>query len=103
MTRKDLITAISLKADVSEKTAGACLDAFMHTVVQTLKEGGNVKLAGFGTFQTRFHSAFDGKIAKLNQPGSFSERFIPKFKPSALFKCIVREAFEAKIERTTDV
>jgi DNA-binding protein HU-beta len=50
MTKAELITAISEKANISKVQAKDALEAFTSSVTETLRAGKDVRLVGFGSF-----------------------------------------------------
>ena len=53
MNRAELITRVSEKTGQKKKDTEIALDAILSTIEEALVEGENVKLIGFGTFETR--------------------------------------------------
>lgn len=50
MTKAELITVISEKADMNKVQARLALDVFLDSVTESLKNGVEVRLVGFGSF-----------------------------------------------------
>lgn len=50
MNKSQLIDKIAAGADISKAAAGRALDAIIASVTESLKEGDDVALVGFGTF-----------------------------------------------------
>ncbi|MCA3153639.1 MAG: HU family DNA-binding protein, partial [Burkholderiales bacterium] len=50
MNKNDIIDHIARQADVSKAAAGRSLDAMLEAIQQSLKQGNDVTLVGFGTF-----------------------------------------------------
>ena len=50
MTQAELIDALAEQADLSRATAGKALAALIGVVTEALKQGDEVRIAGFGTF-----------------------------------------------------
>ncbi len=57
MTKSELIAEMARKADMSQKDAGACLDAFMDIVMAEVARGGEVNVPGFIKFSQTFRKA----------------------------------------------
>lgn len=57
MNKAELINTIADKVGVSKKVAEDMLNTFVDTVINTLKAGGEVSIAGFGTFMTKRREA----------------------------------------------
>ena len=50
MNQTELIDALAEQADLSRATAGKALAALINVVTEALKQGDEVRIAGFGTF-----------------------------------------------------
>ncbi len=50
MNKSELINQIAESADISKKSAGDALQAFMTAVTETMKKGDKLSLIGFGSF-----------------------------------------------------
>ena len=50
MNQTELIDALAEQADLSRATAGKALAALISVVTEALKQGDEVRIAGFGTF-----------------------------------------------------
>lgn len=53
MNKNQLVSAIATKANCSKEVAQDCCDALVETIMEALKEGDKVALAGFGTFEMK--------------------------------------------------
>ncbi len=53
MNKADLVLALAEKAEVTKKDAEVALDALVGVLEEALVNGEEVKLSGFGTFQTK--------------------------------------------------
>ncbi|MDE6758354.1 MAG: HU family DNA-binding protein [Clostridia bacterium] len=60
MNKNQLVSAVATKADCSKEEALACCDAMVETIMEALKEGDKVALAGFGTFEVKVRAARTG-------------------------------------------
>ena len=57
MNKSQLIDKIAAGADISKAAAGRALDAIIASVTESLKEGDDVALVGFGTFAVKERAA----------------------------------------------
>ena len=53
MTKKDIAQAVASRTDVSAGAAEEILGAALDVIGEQLAKGEDVRLAGFGTFETR--------------------------------------------------
>ena len=60
MNKNQLVSAIATKANCSKEVAQDCCDALVETIMEALKEGDKVALAGFGTFEMKVRAARTG-------------------------------------------
>lgn len=87
MNKAELIDKIAEKVGVSKKQAEDMIEAFQEITTNTLKEGGEVTLTGFGTFMAKQRSARAGV-----NPQNPTERIqvpavtVPKFKAGKALK-----------------
>ena len=61
MHKTDLIKSIATKTGLSQKDAGAALEAFLEASTKALKKGDTVTLIGFGTFKVVKTAARKGR------------------------------------------
>jgi DNA-binding protein HU-beta len=80
MNRKDLIDAMAGKTGLSKKDTDSCLGAFLDTVVDELKRGGQVSLVGFGTFKTVQRAARQARNPQTGATVHVPARKVPVFK-----------------------
>jgi DNA-binding protein HU-beta len=50
MNQTDLIAAVAERAGLSKADAGKALEALVGTITDSLKQGDEVRISGFGTF-----------------------------------------------------
>lgn len=61
MGKEALVSAIAEKAGIPKKDAKAAVDALTATVVESVKEGKEIRLIGFGTFKKAHRDARKGR------------------------------------------
>ena len=61
MTKKDIAQVVAQRADVSATAAEEILGAALDVIGEQLAKGEDVRLAGFGTFETRERAARTGR------------------------------------------
>ena len=86
MNKAEIITAIADELMLTKRSVEEIINLFCDTVIETLAKGEEVKLTGFGTFQTR-----ERKKRRGVSPQTGAEIVIPSgrtivFKPSKLLK-----------------
>jgi len=85
MRKADLVASISDKTGVAKVDVLVALETFFSEVKDTLSEGENVYIRGFGSFILKKRAKKIGRHIKENKPIEIPEHFIPAFKPSKVF------------------
>ncbi len=86
MNKTELIDQIADESDVSKAAAGRALDAMISAVTQTLSEGDQVTLVGFGTFSVRDRAARTGRNPQTGETIQIKAAKVPTFKAGKAFK-----------------
>ncbi len=86
MNKNELIGVVAERADLTKGQAGEAVDAVLDAITSTLKDGGDIRLVGFGTFAVTRRKATKGR-----NPATGAEIDIPasnqaKFKPGKALK-----------------
>jgi DNA-binding protein HU-beta len=85
MRKADLVTAISEKTGVPKVDVLVTLETFFKEVKNTLSEGENVYIRGFGSFVIKKRAKKVGRHIKKNIAIEIPEHYIPSFKPAKIF------------------
>ena len=86
MNKAELIDAIADSADISKAAASRALDAMITSITDTLKEGDQVSLVGFGTFSVKERAARTGRNPQTGAPIEIAAAKVPGFKPGKVLK-----------------
>jgi DNA-binding protein HU-beta len=81
MNKAELIDAIAQKAGLTKVQAKSAIDSYHETVADTLKGGGSVDIAGFGSFSVLAKAARTGRNPKTGEALQIKAAKVPKFKP----------------------
>lgn len=81
MNKTELIEHIAAQADISKASAGRALEAVISGVKDTLKKGGSVSIAGFGTFAVAKRSPRTGRNPRTGAQIKIKAAKVPKFRP----------------------
>ncbi|MBV1880503.1 MAG: HU family DNA-binding protein [Pseudomonadales bacterium] len=92
MNKSELIDAIAAAADIPKAVAGRALDATLDTVTETLTNGEQVVLVGFGTFSVKERAARTGRNPRTGDPIDIPAARIPGFKAGKVLKEAVNVA-----------
>ena len=85
MRKADLINQISEKTGIPKVDVLVTLEAMFKEVKDTLSEGENIYIRGFGSFITKKRAAKIGRNIKKNVAVEIPEHYIPAFKPAKEF------------------
>ena len=91
MNKAELAAKIAEMVNVKKSEAEKMLEAFTETVMKTLKAGGEVTIAGFGSFMSKRRAARMGvNPQNPTQKIQIPEVTVPKFKAGKALKDILK-------------
>lgn len=90
MNKTDLINAVSDKADLTKKEAGAAVDAVFESIQGSLQTGEKVQLIGFGNFEVRDRAARKGRNPQTGEEIEIPASKVPAFKAGKALKDAVK-------------
>ena len=85
MKKADLINTISDQTGIPKVDVLVTLESFFLNVKDTLIEGENIYIRGFGSFINKKRAAKVGRNIKKNTVIYIPEQYVPSFKPSKEF------------------
>ncbi len=85
MTKADIVAKISDKSGMEKGDVQATVEAFMKEVKESLENGENVYLRGFGSFIVKERAEKTGRNISKNTTIIIPAHNIPSFKPSKVF------------------
>jgi integration host factor subunit beta len=80
MNKSDLIDAISLKKNLTDKNSSEIINLIFDGFTDTLKKGGRIELRGFGSFSVRKYGAYTGKNPRTGKKVQVGPKRLPFFK-----------------------
>ncbi len=86
MNKSELVSAVAEKTDFTKADTERALKAFMDTITETLKEGDQVTLIGFGTFLVRERKARTGRNPRTGETIQIKAANNPAFKAGKALK-----------------
>ena len=86
MNKTDLVDAVADSADLSKADAARAVDAVISSITKALKQGDNVTVVGFGTFQVRARAARTGRNPKTGDTINIAASKNPAFKAGKALK-----------------
>ncbi len=86
MNKQQFIKAFAEKANFTQKDAGIAFDAMASTVIDALKSGEKIQIAGFGTYELKKRPAREGINPSTKQKVKIPAQKVPSFKFGNSFK-----------------
>ena len=80
MNKGELIDAVAASADLSKTDATDAVDAVLKQVTSALRNGDQVSLVGFGTFQVKRRAARMGRNPRTGESIQIKASNVPSFK-----------------------
>lgn len=85
MTKADIVSKIAEKTGLEKADVQATVEIFMEEVKNSLEEGDNVYLRGFGSFIIKTRAEKTGRNISKNTSIKIPAHNIPAFKPAKVF------------------
>lgn len=85
MTKADIVNSISQKTGIDKPTVLNIVEAFMTSVKESLANGENVYLRGYGSFILKKRAQKTARNISKNTTIIIPEHNIPAFKPAKTF------------------
>ena len=89
-TKKDLAEKVAESADLTKNKAAEAVNAVFEAISETLKDGGEVSVSGFGKFEVSERAARQGVNPATGEKIQIAASKAPKFKPAKVLKEAVK-------------
>ncbi|RRD90091.1 HU family DNA-binding protein [Conchiformibius steedae] len=86
MNKKELITALAEHSGLNQTDAAKAIDALTAVIGNTLAQGGEVQLTGFGTFGTLERAERAGRNPATGETLTIPASRVPKFRAGKTLK-----------------
>ncbi|MDZ7663230.1 HU family DNA-binding protein [Thiohalophilus sp.] len=86
MNKAELIDAVAEGADISKAAATRAVDTMFDKITDSLKQGNQVTLVGFGTFSVKDRAARTGRNPRTGEPIQIAASRVPGFKAGKALK-----------------
>ena len=86
MNKSELVEAVADHADLTRAAAAKAVDAVLSNVTTALKQGDQVTLVGFGTFEVRSRKARTGRNPQTGEEINIKASKSPTFKAGKALK-----------------
>ena len=90
MTKADIVNDISRNTGIEKRVVLKTVEAFMETVKDSLVDGNNVYMRGFGSFIIKKRAEKTARNISKNIPIIIPAHNIPSFKPAKEFLAKVK-------------
>jgi len=85
VTKAEVISVIADKTGIDKADVSATVEAFFSVVKNSMAEGENIYVRGFGSFINKKRARKIARNISKNTAIVIDEHFIPSFKPSKVF------------------
>ncbi len=92
MNKSDLIQAVAEKSGLTKKDSASAIDAILDGITDSLVNGENVQLIGFGTFEVRSRKEREGRNPATGEIMKIEASKVPAFKAGKALKDKVKQA-----------
>ncbi len=96
MTKADIINEIAKKTGLDKSDVTNTVEAFIRVMKNSMTEGENVYIRGFGSFIIKKRAKKIARIISQDKPIVIDEHYIPSFKPAKIFVNRVKESSKVK-------
>jgi DNA-binding protein HU-beta len=90
VTKQEFVDRIADKAQLNKRDAAKAVDAFIDTITETLRGGGDVSFTGFGKFSTSNRAARQGVNPRTGERVQIAASRVPKFSAGSQLKTAVK-------------
>jgi DNA-binding protein HU-beta len=85
MTKADIVNEVSKSTGIDKNTVLSSVESLMNVIKNSLSEGENVYLRGFGSFVVKTRAQKTARNISKNTTIIIPEHKIPAFKPAKVF------------------
>ena len=86
MNKNDLVSKVSDETGLSKSNSAKVVDSVIETITSELKDGGDVRLVGFGTFLVTKRKATTGRNPQTGAEIQIPAANVPKFRAGKSLK-----------------
>ncbi|HSZ24532.1 MAG TPA: HU family DNA-binding protein [Cytophagaceae bacterium] len=97
MTKAEVIATIAEKTGIDKSDVSTTVEAFFDVVKNSMAEGNNVYVRGFGSFVNKKRAKKVARNISKNTAIIIDEHFIPSFKPAKVFVEQIKACEKVKV------
>lgn len=86
LSRGDIINSVAAQVDMPQAKVDAVIKAFEGAIARHIGTGGEIRMAGFGTFKTTQRGARTSRNPRTGEPVQVPARTAPSFKAGKALK-----------------
>jgi DNA-binding protein HU-beta len=90
VTKQEFVDKIADKSQLNKRDAAKAVDAFLDTITESLRGGGEVAFTGFGKFSTSNRAARQGVNPRTGERVQIAASRVPKFSAGSQLKAAVK-------------
>jgi DNA-binding protein HU-beta len=90
VTKQEFVAAVGSKSGLASRDAQKAVDAFLDTITDTLRSGGDVAFTGFGKFSVSNRAARQGVNPRTGERVQIAATKVPKFSAGSQLKAAVK-------------
>lgn len=79
MNKNEFVAAVAESAGISKADAGTAVEAMVNVITTELKNGGDVRIVGFGNFTVSKRAETTGRNPQTGAEVKIPARTVPKF------------------------
>jgi len=96
MTKAEIIEQVVARTGIEKPAVAVAVEAIMETIKQSMVNGENIYLRGFGTFLLKKRAAKTGRNISKGTSVKIPAHYIPAFKPSKEFAMEIKAKVKVK-------
>ena len=86
MTKAELIKVMAARTGMSQRAVAEFIDALVDVIVEAVRNGEEVRLAGLGKFVRRMRKGGQRRVPGTDRVVNVPDRYVPAFRPARQFK-----------------
>jgi DNA-binding protein HU-beta len=90
VTKQEFIASVAQRSGLASRDAHKAVDAFLDTITDTLRSGGDVNFTGFGKFSAANRAARQGVNPRTGERVQIAATTVPKFSAGSQLKAAVK-------------
>ncbi len=89
MTKDDFVALVAEQGSISKADAARAVDAFCGAVTVAMQQGDDIKLSGFGSFETQDRGERQGRNLRTGEPITIAATRVVRFSAGSKLRTAV--------------